>query len=463
MTGSTADEKSPFSIKNVRLFIIFRVFFNSRFYYPVFTILFLDFGLSVAQFALLNAIWAAVIVTAEVPSGALADILGRRTLLIATGSIMTAEVGILCFAPRAGSFSWFTPEVLFSVFAVNRVLSGLAEASASGADEALAYDALKKEGNPKDWGKVLDVQMRLQAVGSFISMIIGAAVYDHTLVQKAAKLIGISAAGITQSSTMRFPLFLTLGMAVITLITAILMDDPEYNDKKNRKSEIPSVKQAFKITFQTGMWIFKTPFALAVIAAGLIFDGIIRMVITLSSQYYRLIDLPEASFGLIGALVAVTGFIIPKICLKLTKTCSPPGICLIISGSAFAGLYGMKFFTPYFGLVPALVLFGTMSMTGFFVSFYLNNIADSKKRATILSFKGLAFNLSYGLLGVLYSILLAHIRGIINIEKPALSGAELENYVFIDSFAWFPSVLIFSLCFFALFSIFLYFRKKTNR
>ena len=43
---------SPYAIKNVRLFIAFRIFFNARFYYPVFTILFLDFGLTMAQFAL---------------------------------------------------------------------------------------------------------------------------------------------------------------------------------------------------------------------------------------------------------------------------------------------------------------------------------------------------------------------------------------------------------------------------
>ncbi|MCK4786025.1 MAG: MFS transporter, partial [Desulfobacteraceae bacterium] len=68
---STAPYRSPFSIPNIRLFIAFKVLFNSRFYYPVFTILFLDFGLTVAQFAILNAVWAATIVVAEVPSGAL--------------------------------------------------------------------------------------------------------------------------------------------------------------------------------------------------------------------------------------------------------------------------------------------------------------------------------------------------------------------------------------------------------
>ncbi|EKD35486.1 MAG: hypothetical protein ACD_75C01891G0001, partial [uncultured bacterium] len=42
---------SPFAIVNIRLFVAFRTFFNARFYYPVFTILFLDFGLTIEQFA----------------------------------------------------------------------------------------------------------------------------------------------------------------------------------------------------------------------------------------------------------------------------------------------------------------------------------------------------------------------------------------------------------------------------
>ena len=76
-TAHKAEKASPFALKNIRLYVAFRIFFNGRFYYPVFTILFLDFGLTLDQFALLNAVWAATIVLMEVPSGALADIVGR--------------------------------------------------------------------------------------------------------------------------------------------------------------------------------------------------------------------------------------------------------------------------------------------------------------------------------------------------------------------------------------------------
>jgi MFS family permease len=86
--GTTPLKTSPFKIRNIRLFIAFRVFFNCRFYYPVFTILFLDYGLTLEQFALLNAAWAATIVMLEVPSGALADTVGRKNLLVFTGILM---------------------------------------------------------------------------------------------------------------------------------------------------------------------------------------------------------------------------------------------------------------------------------------------------------------------------------------------------------------------------------------
>ena len=71
-------KSSPLQIKNIRLFIAFRVFFNARFYYPVFTIIFLDYGLTIEQFSILNTVWAVTIVCSEVPSGALADL--RRAL-----------------------------------------------------------------------------------------------------------------------------------------------------------------------------------------------------------------------------------------------------------------------------------------------------------------------------------------------------------------------------------------------
>ena len=129
----------PFRHNNVRCYAWFTVLYNARAYYPIFAIFFIDLGLSREQFLTLNAVWAATIFLLEVPSGALADTIGRRKLLIAAGIMMILEMALLLFAPQNGGW------ILFIMAFANRLLSGASEASASVADQALAYDTLKEK------------------------------------------------------------------------------------------------------------------------------------------------------------------------------------------------------------------------------------------------------------------------------------------------------------------------------
>lgn len=440
---------SPYAIGNVRLFIAFRVFFNARFYYPVFTILFLDYGLTMAQFALLNAIWAATIVLAEVPSGAFADVLGRRKLIVWAGSVMVVEIALLCVVPRGN------PVLLFTVFALNRILSGLAEASASGADEALAYDALKAAGLQAQWNRVLEMQMRLQSLAFVVAMTIGAAVYDPDFMQQAADWLGLNIV-FTRGITLRIPLFLTLCMGILALGAALKMEETGAGGDSAECGPLEacgvSIREAFAMTRQAGRWIIDTPFALVIICAGFLFDSIVRMVTTLSSQYYRVIEVPEALFGLIGSAIAVLGLFVPRIALGMTERHTPRYNLLVLTGVTLTGLVGMTFFVPLGGLVPAVILFSAMYLTGFFVSHYLNHMTSSAQRATVLSFKGLAYNLSYGLIGLLYSLLVAWTRPEIVRQMPAADPQHIESLVFKGTFSWFPWAFMAGLVIFFLFA-----------
>lgn len=434
-----------FSIPNIRLFIAFKVFFNSRFYYPVFTILFLDFGLTVAQFSILNAAWAATIVLAEVPSGALADIIGRKRLLVFATFIMIIEIAIISFVPKTD------PSIIFIVFLINRILSGLAEAAASGADEAIAYDSLAAKGDIRQWGRVLEILARFQSFGFIIAMSVGAAIYDPDLLEKICRFFGF-ANHFSQETTMRFPLYLTLILAICAFITTLRMEDPDPDPTESDNSR-PQIKQAFRLTLKAGLWILKTPFALCVILFGMLFDGIIRMVITLSSQYYRVIELPESTFGIIGSSVAMLGFVIPKIANNIAEKQSPAHALWITTGLSITGLSFMSFFWPYAGLIPALITFSAMYFTGFFVSFYMNQVTSSDLRATVLSFKGLAYNISYGVLGILYALVL-------KIKKQALPEGSDENILFMDTFSGFP--ITFMIWFVLLLVVYFFALKKPS-
>ncbi len=83
----------------------------------------------------------------------------------------------------------------------------------------------------------------------------------------------------------------------------------------------------------------------------------------------------------------------------------------------------MTFFWPIIGLLPVALLSAVMYMGRFFQSHYLNRITASHQRATVLSFKGLSFNLAYGLIGVLYSVLLLFLRPQIAASHPGLNLA----------------------------------------
>jgi MFS family permease len=152
---------SVLRIPNIRLFLAFRVLFNARFYYPIFTILFLDFGLTLEQFSLLNAAWAATILCAEVPSGALADRWGRRRLVRLAGVFMVLEILLLCLTP-GGVSPW-----LFWIFLLNRILSGAAEVVLIFTTApALSSTNSVKSGRPRAWVAWLQTSSIIKLVES---------------------------------------------------------------------------------------------------------------------------------------------------------------------------------------------------------------------------------------------------------------------------------------------------------
>jgi len=426
-------EISPFSVPNIRRFVAFRLFFNARFYYPVFTILFLDLGLSLSQFALLNTVWALTIVALEVPSGALADSIGRRRLLILSGCLMTVEMSLLALAP-AGN-----PDLLFALLLANRFFSGAAEAAASGADEALAYDSLKDAELSDRWPRVLEVQMRIQSLGYVVVMIVGAAVYDPAFVGGVLGMIGWGGE-IVPADTIRLPVYLTLIMAAATLGVTLRMEEAHRETSGScgfSKACRSSFSAAFQMTISAGKWILRTPFALFTILTGLLFDHVIRMVVTLSSQYYRLIGFPEATFGLIGSGLALLGVFVPRLARALVYWKSARFNALLMFGITLIALYGMSLAVPWFGLLPVVLLFCVMIMMNFFVSHYLNEITESRQRATVLSFKGLSYNLAYGGIGVLYSLLVSVLGRAAGDAMPgAVPGSQ--DLAFVQSLMWFP-------------------------
>ena len=407
---------------NWRYFVAFRVFFNARFYYPVFAVLFLDYGLSIEQFTILNFVWAVAIVCLDLPMGALADHIGRRPLVIAAGIGMVLEMALLAFVPLGH------PALLFWVFFLNRVISGGAEACASGADEALVFDSLAEQGRDNEWPRVLDQVMRWQSAGFIAAMLIGGAVYDPVLMQKTFGLLGLHA-HLTQQVTMRFPLYLNLVTAAGALFVAIRMREPL---KRVAHSEGPS--NPLRLIVVGGRWILATPLVMLMIVAGFLHDSVIRLFMTFGSSYYRLIDLPTYIFGFLGAGMGALGFFVAPVARRLVEKRTYIFNFNLLVVLTFTGLAGAAMHLSHVGVLFVIPLGFAMSFLNFFMSYYINSMVESTHRATILSFQGVAFNLGYGMVGLLFAGLLAAIKAGGNI-----SGSDA---IFARGLVWIPVYFI---------------------
>lgn len=307
----------------------------------------------------------------------------------------------------------------------------------------MAYDTLIAEGNPEDWPKVLDIQMRVRNFFYIITMTVGAFIYDPGTVNTTLHWFGLQTQ-LSQEITMRFPIYLTLGLGILSLFTTLGMREPiaVHQKPETNHTAWQQIVNVSRQTMNAGRWITHTPMALAIILFGMSLDHILRMLVTVNSQYYRVIELPEASFGLIGSAIALLGLVVPRMARTMYEHLHILTNVSAVIILAMASILGLTLFIPYYGMLPMILVFVTMMLTSFFTSTYLNKLAKPAQRATVLSYKGLAFNAAYGIIGMLYASLIVRLRVAIENSSSPLENSMLENEAFRQSITYFPGYLI---------------------
>ncbi|MEM7790938.1 MAG: MFS transporter, partial [Verrucomicrobiota bacterium] len=199
--------------------------------------------------------------------------------------------------------------------------------------------------------------------------------------------------------------------------------------------------QSWKQTVSASKWIWMTPLPFGIIIAVMSIDNVIRQFLTLASEYWKVIELPIASYGLIGSGMALLGLFVPRISRILAEKNTPVKNFILTVVLVFLGLYGLSMAIPRLGILPAIMIYVGMGMTNFFVSRYMNEAAPSEQRATVLSFRGLTTNLAYGMVSIFYSLLIASIKR----DEPVtdyVNADAMQTSVFVESLRWFPGYFL---------------------
>lgn len=190
-------------------------------------------GLDLFQIGILLGIYSAVIVLLELPTGGLADAIGRKPVTILAYSLVFLYSTTLLFA--------FT----FEAFALTYVLYGIARALSSGALDAWFLDALKKT-DPD-----IEIQPRLAKAGTFVLLGLGLGTFGGGLLaQLFNHLPPDGTAVITPASV---PILFALAFKFLLVIMTFFLikeDRSAYKEKGlfSSAKEVPAIiKRGFSL------------------------------------------------------------------------------------------------------------------------------------------------------------------------------------------------------------------------
>lgn len=122
--------------------------------------------ITIGQMGILTAVETITIILLEIPTGAIADLLGRRST-IALGMLLRASFPLSL--PFVNSFIGF----LFCV-----ILNGIGNALTSGADNALLYDTLKESKREDEFGKIYNSMLFKHRVAIIIGSLLAGPLFS---------------------------------------------------------------------------------------------------------------------------------------------------------------------------------------------------------------------------------------------------------------------------------------------
>ena len=328
------------------------------------TLFLLDAGLSIQGVFIANAAFTAGMAIFEIPTGVVADTVGRRISFLLSVVILFASTwGYVAVARNGGGLLWF---------AVVSVFMGLGFTFYSGAVEAWLVDALNFSG----FDGSLD---RVFARGAIIS--------------GAAMLFGTVGGGFLGSQNLSAPYILrSLLLAVTFIVAFITMHDLGYKSRPlTRETAADEVRQVIRASIQHG-WN-QRPVRLLMIVSFIQASFFAWAFYAWQPYFLDLLGQQDAIWiaGVIAAAIALATMVGNGLVERLARYCTRRTTMLlgavVIQAIAAVGV-GLS---DSFWLVLAffLIMMGATGVTQPVAQAYMHQMIPGKERATIISFNSM--------------------------------------------------------------------------
>jgi len=344
MSASNGCEANLWKLKGIRL--LFWMHFFAAVLIPFYT----DWGgLKLSEVLFLNSWFMLWNFLLEVPTGTVADFLGRKASLMA--GCLSGAAAALLYVSKPDIYAFMLAEIIFAVaFTLH-----------SGADEALAYDSLKSSGREQEAKQTLAALESYKLGGIIIGTIAG----------------GFIAANIGYVASMSFYII----PALLAFLLACTLQEPSLGEKS-------STRQGYLEILRGGVRHFAQSPVLVLLTVELVITNALAWgLIWLFQPLLAEAGLPVASYGVVHALTCGGQILFLNNVGRLETWLGSKRSLLVaatlISGVAFILL----------GVVHQWVAVVFLIIIGFSFSLprvpvfsaYMNYYIPSDKRATVLS------------------------------------------------------------------------------
>ena len=326
-------------------------FFKSLYFFsPIITLFYFSRSLNTFQVVSLEAILIIAVLFSEVPTGIIADKIGRKfslsllILLYIIGNIWT----IFAFS--------------YTQFIIIEILFGIGIAFGSGAIEALVYDTLKYQKKEKEMSKVWGSINSYSLIASVIAVIIGGYIARSHDPKYFVLLIWL----------------FTLG-AIIAFIISLSIKERKHQKEAKEVSPLILFKESTK-------HIFGNKSLRKIIYLSLFTLPFTHVIIFLFQPYFLVAGVPNAIWGVAMALGTLLGALLMKYAYRIERKIGMKKTIFLTT--IFPGLlYLIMAFIigPVMSLIWYILLKGISNLRDPLFSQYQNDHINSHNRATVLS------------------------------------------------------------------------------
>lgn len=343
-------------MQNVKIAYALSFLWRSWFWLGIWVFYYLRFT-DYAGIGFLEAVMITTSTVGEIPTGVIADLLGKKKAIILAFLLGALGNLIMAFAPNY-------PVLLISI--VTMTMGG---AFYSGSLEALVYDTLIDQKKTDDYRKVIGRMTTMQNLGMAFSGIVGGLIYQ----------IHVSLPFILVT------VFYLAGLILSNWLTEPVTDTEKYSLRKFLTQNKEGFNQLFStraIAYMTLIFIIPSAFMVAT-------ENVLNDATALELGFNSI------QLGIFATLLYLFGVLVSEKSEWIMKKMRSSWLYLIPIVIYVGTLIMMPKAAFLIGAFLLLIRYGVQTFFGNYESVRINSIIDSKYRATTLSTFSLLRNIPY--------------------------------------------------------------------